>query len=342
VAAPRISSRTSPQTPVTPRQRRTLLLAACLAGYPVAAFRPFRFEWPLAWNRARRVDDASVAFEAPGILRSREPPAWVGAVRRGAPLEVLLDVTPASAGQRGPARILSLSEDPLRRNLTVAQDRDALVVRLRTTASTPNGTPEVRVPGVFAGARPVAIALRVGPAAPPAAESLAIDVDGVRRAGRALPAGSLATWDPGYRLALGNELTCDRPWLGVIRRALVRAGGREASYTAPGALEAPRLLVHVHHGPNLVPFRGTTPGDALLNVLGFVPLGLLVGGGGRRTFARSLALVLVASAAIETVQLLLPQRYPSVTDLLLNGAGGALGILLARRTRWLAAAPDGR
>ena len=57
----------------------------------------------------------------------------------------------ADTGQTGPGRIVSLSRDPYRRNLTVGQDANDLVVRLRTPFTGPNGIhPELTVPGVFA------------------------------------------------------------------------------------------------------------------------------------------------------------------------------------------------
>ena len=52
--------------------------------------------------------------------------------------------------QRGPARIISISADAERRNITLGQEADALIIRLRTPAGGENGQkPEVLVPGVF-------------------------------------------------------------------------------------------------------------------------------------------------------------------------------------------------
>ncbi len=56
--------------------------------------------------------------------------------------------------QHGPARIVSVSADAERRNVTLGQERDALIIRLRTPAGGENGQmPEVLVPGVFADGR---------------------------------------------------------------------------------------------------------------------------------------------------------------------------------------------
>lgn len=57
--------------------------------------------------------------------------------------------------QRGPARIVSVSADAERRNITIGQERDALIIRLRTPAGGANGQkPETLIPGVFVDGRP--------------------------------------------------------------------------------------------------------------------------------------------------------------------------------------------
>jgi hypothetical protein len=57
----------------------------------------------------------------------------------------------ASADQKGPARIISISKDPGLRNLTVGQQGSDLIVRLRTPMTGENGVnPELTAPGVFA------------------------------------------------------------------------------------------------------------------------------------------------------------------------------------------------
>lgn len=75
--------------------------------------------------------------------------------------------------------------------------------------------------------------------------------------------------------------------------------------------------------------------DALANVLLFVPLGVLLnlnGLGLRGALLSALAL----SGAIETLQLLVPGRFPDLSDVLTNGGGGVLGVVLGRRPdRWI-------
>ena len=64
-------------------------------------------------------------------------------------------VASSDPAQRGPARIVSVSADAERRNVTLGQERDALIIRLRTSAGGANGQkPEALVPGVFVDGRP--------------------------------------------------------------------------------------------------------------------------------------------------------------------------------------------
>lgn len=64
-------------------------------------------------------------------------------------------VTAANPAQSGPARIVSISADSYHRNITLGQEDDALVIRLRTSAAGENGyKPELIVPGLFAERQP--------------------------------------------------------------------------------------------------------------------------------------------------------------------------------------------
>ncbi|MGD2047759.1 MAG: VanZ family protein [Gemmatimonadota bacterium] len=67
--------------------------------------------------------------------------------------------------------------------------------------------------------------------------------------------------------------------------------------------------------------------DAILNVVLFVPLGLLVAGTKRAPW-RAAALGLLISLAVESTQLFVPGRQPALGDLIWNTLGAALGVLL--------------
>jgi len=121
---------------------------------------------------------------------------------------------PANTSQDGPARIVTLSADPYQRNLTLgqglwgSQPSDLYDVRLRTTATSLNGTPSLYTP---AGSLTTELAHVVYTRD---TSGLArTTINSVQRASRTV-SGDLSNWNLDYCLALANELTGDRPWLG--------------------------------------------------------------------------------------------------------------------------------
>jgi hypothetical protein len=84
-------------------------------------------------------------------LRSDEAGGLVShALRRTNQLTLKLICRAANSHQEGPARIVSVSTDPYQRNLTIGQEGSALVVRIRTPLTGPNGLePELVQPDVF-------------------------------------------------------------------------------------------------------------------------------------------------------------------------------------------------
>ena len=81
--------------------------------------------------------------------------------RKGDRFAITVRAATADPAQRGPARIVSISADAERRNVTLGQEKDALIIRLRTPAGGENGQkPELLVPGVFADGRSRLITVR--------------------------------------------------------------------------------------------------------------------------------------------------------------------------------------
>jgi hypothetical protein len=337
------------------RVLRVSLATAILAAYPIASLTPFH---PLRWgfpkeviNGAQLPAQGGIVFPTPGIVRSVSPPDWVAAAMRSQRLELALRVRPFSSEQNGPARIFTLSADPNLRNLTIGQQDENLILRLRTPGTNLNGTRGYdrpvaelhgvfRTPGVWVDIH-VAIApgrLQISAVAPASGHRVGLET--------ALAKEPLRDWDPSYRLALGGELTNERSWLGEIQQALVRTEGHAVDYAAPdgrGTLEAsPARFWYARQYFTVVPFRDLELQDAFVNVVGYVPLGLLFGvwawlrGGARTSWRRALVLVLAVaavSATLETLQFLIPVRHPSSTDLVLNTLGGGIGLLLVEWAR---------
>lgn len=304
-----------------------------LALYLIATLYPFDWEWPVVRNATDALPGGGVRFDGVGIARTAQAPHWVPAAIASNRLHMDMRVRATAPSQAGPARILTLSPDAKTRNLTVGQDGDALIVRLRTAWTTENGTPNIVVPGVFATDAWVDVRIDIAPG------QLRIHVDDVAAVQQGLPMTPLALWSPTHALALGNEMTGDRPWLGAIARAEIRVDGERIDYVAPGALEIP-TWIWFFDSARLIPLHDLWARDAVLNLVGFVPLGLLFGllarardPAGRVRWLRPLGLVVLVSAGVETAQVGFPDRNPSINDLIFNTAGGAIGLALAARLR---------
>ncbi len=185
----------------------------------------------------------AVSWVAGGGLRFVEPAAFAAsetgaakifsACRQNNELTIEAWVTPAKWDQMGPARIVTVSGDTSLRNFTLGQgggperwppkEGTAFLARLRTTDTGNNGVPALET-GV--GSAVTDLTHVVFTRARSGATILYID-GAVRAKGHV--AGDFSGWDAGFRLALGDEFTHDRPWVGtyhlvaIYSRALDRA-----------------------------------------------------------------------------------------------------------------------
>ena len=328
--------RTGPQRSVAsvwqglPALRRGTLVLV-LGIYAFASLEPFEWRIPRQVpNHAERTQDGW-SFAATGIVIAEPPHDWLEAARAAETLALSLLMRSRSAVQSGPARILTMSWDTHMRNLTLAQENGDLVLRLRTQDTDLNGLragePLARVRDVFRDPRWRAIDLRIHPG------QLTIAIDGQVAVVAELPRAVIETWHPAFSLALGNETTCDRPWLGDIRAAVVTAPGRERDYADDGNVRRPASCWAIGYMPTLAPFRVFLAEDAIRNTLMYIPLGALFGlmmrGGRRLAFCRGLLCVIGVSVTFELAQLFSVSRFPSIDDVLFNALGGSLGLILA-------------
>lgn len=237
-------------------------------------------------------------------------------------LELLLTLRSTAYPGDDFAPLLTFSRNRYHRNLAIGQEGRDLVLRLRMPETQAKGG-TFRVPAVF----PAADAIDVGVLVEP--RRLVVTIDGEQRLERSLPARPWLTWDLSYRVALGNEVDGNRPWLGELHRAVVRAGDLHTDLAAPGVLERPERYWYAWTTPQLVPFRDASTWDLLRNVVGYLPLGLLLGARRRATAGRARpapwVAVLLVSLTLELLQFFVKVRCPSTGDLLLNLAGGAVG-----------------
>lgn len=308
---------------------RRWLLSVLVIGYWIAGFYPFRLDLPVyVENDVKRHPDSTLVFHGSGIARTSAPPDWLRNIAAASALRVDLTVRSHNAVRYGVARILTVSKDLYQRNLTIGQEDSDLVIRCRRPGSTLNGMPPFVVEGVFLDDAWHRIEVRFERAA------LIVLIDGTQKVKEPFVMRALTVWDPSYRVALGNELTGDRGWHGEIRKAVIYVGDRPRDYTE--AVELPRgwwrvppRLNHLTQF-NLLPLSNTR--DYLLNLLGFVPAGMAIffAMGPRAALRRVLVLACSLSVSIEVGQVLFQDRYPSVTDIVLNTSGAAVGFLSAR------------
>jgi VanZ like family len=317
---------------VRPAIRRAIL-GAVVALYAGPSLEPFDWEVPRQVpNHAERLPDGGWRFAEPGIVTAQAPHDWLEAARGAESLEISLIVRPLLAAQSGPARILTVSRDTHLRNLTLGQEDDDLALRLRTRDTDLNGIGAdgafARVEDVFRGGAWTRIDLKIEPGA------LSVSVDGEPALHAELPDAVLSTWDSALDLALGNEMTCDRPWLGEIRQAVIKApGDRQRDYARAEGVDVPAACWVIGYPPAIVPFRLFLAADAARNVLMYLPLGFVVGlllrSTSRRAFAGGLLVVLGVSVLLELAQLFVASRFTSIDDTIANAAGGGLGLGLA-------------
>lgn len=145
------------------------------------------------------------------VIRSAQPPTrLISAVKRSSEITLEAWLQPANTTQDGPARIVTLSRDTSERNFTLGQEKNLFDVRLRTSRSSNNGIPSTATPARTLAARLTHVVFtrdRTG--------RTAIFLNGKRRASQT-GSGNLANWSSNFTLALGNELSNERPWLGTF------------------------------------------------------------------------------------------------------------------------------
>jgi VanZ family protein len=317
-------------------------LVALLAAYAVMSLEPFEWRIPRSLANGAIALADGWSFPSAGIVIAEAPLDGFARAVEAETLDVALQVRPRATDQTGPARILTISQDAYRRNLTLAQDGDDLALRLRSEDTDGNGTrdgkPVAQLSDVLHAGEWVAIDLRLRPG------RLTIAIDGVPQLSAALPPAVMATWNPSFGLALGNEMTCDRPWLGDIRNVAIRRPDGATSYALLRQVDRPAACWMIDHPPKLAPLIHLNWLDALRNTVMYLPLGCLLGMLARSRNRRSFAALLVGIAGVsltfETLQLLVPSRYPSIDDVIFNTLGGALGVwlgfwLMARLAPWL-------
>jgi WD40 repeat protein len=150
------------------------------------------------------------------VIDSRGPATkFINAARATNALTIEAWVTPSNITQDGPARMVTLSPDIWERNITLGQGlwpgqpNDTFDIRLRTTDTSDNGQPSITSPSGAASTNLTHLVYTRD-----AAGTATLYVNNVPVVSDTV-AGDFSNWDTSYRLALGNEVTLERPWLGT-------------------------------------------------------------------------------------------------------------------------------
>lgn len=307
------------------------MVGLSLSAYVVLGLAPFRWDPPEYVSNGAVIESGRIRFDTPGLVRSPSAAPWIERARRSHSFRVGLRVRSSSAEQFGPARIFSVSDNPNLRNLTIGQEGADLVLRLRTTATSLNGSPDYVIPGVFTAPRWVEIGVAVR------GERVTLLVDGQSVLSEALPPQPLSTWNINYDVVLGNEATGDRPWLGELTQAVLSVDEWSLNLLQSSRLEAPARYWSGVSDRSLFATRISNwdidaVSDAILNLLCFIPLGFLLvtARGQHGSLIGAVILCAMISLCMETTQLCFEYRQASSSDWMLNTCGATVGALVAR------------
>lgn len=302
-----------------------VLLIYCFVG-----FYPFSWHSPVTFhiNSAQLIHGERLNIAEQGIAYTYDAPGWLKTAIQSASLQVAVKIRTTNKLQSGPARIFTISKDPLERNLTLGQDGSDLVIRVRRPGSTANGMPAYKVGDVFSSVEWHRIVLLIR------SDHLTLSINGNIRLSEPLPANTFSEWLAYYRVAFANELTYDRPWSGEIEEARITVPGATIDYlNTPELLSLPCIYMTKKRLRNLqlVPFADdyeyVENPDFWINLLGFVPLGILFVWLHKTRYVviKATLFCAVVSTFIEAAQLFFIDRNTSINDLILNILGGALG-----------------
>ena len=158
----------------------------------------------------------ALTLKRPTLIQSSSAPTTlIKAIQHSGEFSLSAWITPANLTQAGPARVISLSKDSSNRNFTLGQDGAKFDTRFRTQSTGANGIPSLSSGRVATGKTHVVfIRSRDGQGT--------LYLNG-QKTGQQKFSGDLNNWDQNFRLALGNEFTKDRPWLGIFHQIALYA-----------------------------------------------------------------------------------------------------------------------
>ncbi len=314
--------------------------------------------WPFNFFQGNRVSwepGGGLRFASPGIAYTQTDVSGLAGLSS---LTVLMHFLPESPGES--SWILSCGLDFERANFLVGLNWNQLVIEVN------EGGRRVRagLRGVLERGKPVWLAMVVD------TTGVTVYLDGTKKKHVGAALVSASSWQAGYPLVLGCRSDGKFPWDGVLYKVAVLdrpfeeaelrdpasliAGGKPVVYYdftkgsgslipnggegKVGPLVVPKSFVPLRRAVlmDLAEIWVPMPlwGDIVLNILAFIPIGLLVGAilrgrlGVGSVILVALGVCFTLSLGIEVLQSYLPGRWSTFTDVAANTAGGVLGVAL--------------
>lgn len=168
-----------------------------------------------------------------GIISKSPAQKLIDAVKRSEAITVEAWLEPEKTKQSGPARIVSVSKDASNRNVTLGQDNDRFDVRLRSTQTSANGLPSLASPSKTVKTRLTHVVYTRSKSG-----LTQLFVDG-KRVSQGKARGSLSNWAGMDRLAIGDEVSGGRTWLGTLHRIAIFSRELSASQIKQNHLNGP-------------------------------------------------------------------------------------------------------
>ena len=172
--------------------------------------------WPFDLFQKNHVnwlpESNGIAFIGKGMLVSPSPAsALYKGLIGGQGLTLNVWLAPGNTAQAGLARIVSYSLNAGLRNFTLGQQGKHLIMRLRTTQTSYNGTnPSLMVSDVFHESSPIHIVIMYD------FNYQSVYINGKLHTRSQLPGGDFSNWNPACFLVFGNEASGNRPWQGRL------------------------------------------------------------------------------------------------------------------------------
>jgi len=165
-------------------------------------------------GKAKLKPHAAMDLAGGAMIAQGADEALLAACRKTHQLGIEAKITPANLRQIGPARIISFSTDPYKRNFTVGQSADKLSLRLRTPRTGENGMRPETTLCKLTGTGPHHVIVSYSPG------RLTCYLNGKRVLDTNRVRGDLSNWTPQH-LLFGDEWKESRDWAGKLENIAI-------------------------------------------------------------------------------------------------------------------------